>query len=263
MSEEKRPSVLQTEDQHLKKTTDEPIDTPDSKNINNIKALLNHLGNSGLIVNRLDYYGNSIPIGAFCNAVAFILFGFARCHTFTKDEFLQGVLLIFGSLGQITCGLLEYIKLRSYSALLYLTLGFYCFSQFFIEDSKERRKNNSFFGMDNGDYEEIAFYYGAWFIIFLPLVLASLKVNIFFLLQTASTCFFFLFRWIGEVSKREGLHDYTAGVFQLIAGFVSLYIFAYQVIDEQLRTAILPSITFSNDNEIDYNIVVLQGQTPQ
>ena len=125
MSEEKRPSALQTEDQRLKMTTDEPLeDTPESRNIKNIKELLNHLGRSALWVNRLDYYGNSIPIGAFCNAVAFILVGFERVHTFTKDEFLQGVLLIFGSLGQITCGLLEYIKLRSYSALLYLTLGF-------------------------------------------------------------------------------------------------------------------------------------------
>ena len=261
MSEEKRPSALQTEDQRLKMTTDEPLeDTPESRNINNIKELLNHLGRSALWVNRLDYYGNSIPIGAFCNAVAFILVGFERVHTFTKDEFLQGVLLIFGSLGQITCGLLEYIKLRSYSALLYLTLGFYCFSQFFIEDSKERRKNNSFFGMDNGDYEEIAFYYGAWFIIFLPLVLASLKVNIFFLLQTASTCFFFLFRWIGEKKKKKGIHDYTAGIFQLIAGFTSLYIFAYQIINEQW--AILPSISLNKENDVDLLFTPEEG-TPQ
>ena len=261
MSEEKRPSVLQTEDQHLKRTTDEPIDTPDSKNINNIKALLKHLGNSGLIVNRLDYYGNSIPIGAFCNAVAFILFGFARCHTFTKDEFLQGVLLIFGGLGQITSGMLEYIKLRSYSALLYLTLGFYCFSQFFIEDSKEKRtEKNNIFDIDNGDYEEIAFYYGAWFLILLPLVLASLKVNIFYLAQTGSTCFFFLFRWIGEVSEKKGLYDYTAGIFQIIAGFVSLYIFAYQIINE--HWAILPAITLDKDNDVDL-IITSEGTTPQ
>ena len=262
MSEEKRPSALQTEDQRLKMTTDEPLEeTPESRNIKNIKELLNHLGRSALWVNRLDYYGNSIPIGAFCNAVAFILVGFERVHTFTKDEFLQGVLLIFGSLGQITCGLLEYIKLRSSSALLYLTLGFYCFSQFFIEDSKEKRtEKNNIFDIDNGDYEEIAFYYGAWFLILLPLVLASLKVNIFYLAQTGSTCFFFLFRWIGEVSEKKGLYDYTAGIFQIIAGFVSLYIFAYQIINE--HWAILPAITLDKDNDVDL-IITSEGTTPQ
>jgi succinate-acetate transporter protein len=266
MADQKRPSVIQTEDQNLKITTDEPLDPLEAKNLQNIRQLLFKLETTALNVNRLDYYGNAIPIGAFCNAVAFILFGFNRCHVFDKDSFLQGILIIFGGLGQITAGILEYLKVRSYSALLYLTLGFYCLSQFFIEDHKENRGNdiiNKYFNIGNGNYEEIAFYYGAWFLITLPLVLGSLKINIFFLINSASTCFFFLFRWIGEVSKKEGLHDYTAGVFQLIAGFVSLYIFAYQIIDEQLGTAILPSITFSNDNEIDYNIVVLQGQTPQ
>jgi len=267
MADQKRPSMIQTEDQNLKMTTDEPLDSLEAKNLQNIRQLLFKLETTPLNVNRLDYYGNAIPIGAFCNAVAFILFGFNRCEVFDKDQFLQGILIIFGGLGQITAGILEYLKVRSYSSLLYLTLGFYCLSQFFIEDHEENRGNNGipnkYFNIINGNYEEIAFYYGAWFLITLPLVLGSLKINIFFLINSASTCFFFLFRWIGEVSEKKGLYNYAAGIFQLIAGFVSLYIFAYQVIDEQLRTSILPSITFDHNNEIDYNIVVTQGQTPQ
>ena len=264
MADQKRPSMLQTEDQNLKITTDEPLDPLEAKNLQNIRQLLFKLETTALNVNRLDYYGNAIPIGAFCNAVAFILFGFNRLHVFDCDTFLQGILIIFGGLGQITAGILEYIKVRSYSALLYLTLGFYCLSQFFLQDHKENRdKSSDYFKIKNGDFEEIAFYYGAWFVIALPFVLGSLKINIFFLINSASTCFFFLFRWIGEVSEKKGLYDYTAGIFQLIAGFVSLYIFAYQVIDEQLRIPILPLIAFDHNNEIDYNIVVTQGQTPQ
>ena len=265
MTDEKRPSIIQNnEDQNLKITTDEPLDPIEAKNLNNIRLFINRLGYIPININRLDYYGNPIPIGAFCNAVAFILYGFMRCHVFDENDFLQGILIIFGGLGQITTGLLEYVKVRSYSALLYLTLGFYCLSQFFLKDYKDEKgkgNDNEYFKIGNGNYEEIAFYYGAWFIIVLPLVVGSLKINIFFLVQSASTCLFFLFRWIGEVSEKKGLYDYTSGIFQLIAGFDSLYIFAYQIIDEQLRMALLPPLSLDIDNEIDANIVALQ-QTP-
>ena len=266
MADQKRPSFIPSEDQNLKITTDEPLDPIEAKNINNIRQLVNKLGTSLICVNRLDFYGNAIPIGAFCNAVAFILFGFTRCKVFNRIEFLQGILLIYGGLGQITAGFLEYLKVRSYSALLYLTLGFYCFAQFFFEDFKEKITEtniNPYFKIGNGDHEEIAFYYGAWFLIMLPLVLGSLKVNLFFLIQSASACLFFLFRWIGEVSEKEGLYNYTSGIFQLIAGFASLYIFAYQLVDKVLKKALLPPITLDVNNEIDVNIVNAQAQTPQ
>lgn len=268
MAEEfKRPSVIGTENQQLKINTEDPYTPNEKKNLDNIKNLLFKLETSVLAINRIDYYANSIPIGAFCNAVAFILFGFTRCHVFSgdMDTFLQGILLIFGALGQITCGLLEYLKVRSYSALLYLTLGFYSLSHFFIEDYRGDPKSNNkeYLNIENGNREELAIYYGAWFILILPLVLASIRINIFFLIQTTSTCFFFLFRWIGEVSKKKGLYDYTSGIFQLISGFSSLYIFCYQIIDEQWRKEILPVINLNVKNEIDYNIANLGGQTPQ
>lgn len=89
MADQKRPSVIQTEDQNLKITTDEPLDPLEAKNLQNIRQLLFKLETTALNVNRLDYYGNAIPIGAFCNAVAFILFGFNRCHVFDKDSFYK------------------------------------------------------------------------------------------------------------------------------------------------------------------------------
>ena len=96
-----------------------------------------------------------------------------------------------------------------------------------------------------------------------PLIWASLKINLFFLIQTASTFLFFLFRWVGELSEKKGLYDYTSGIFQLIAGFSSFYIFAYQIIDEELKIELLPCFPFDKENDIDYDITGSSGSTPK
>lgn len=264
----KRPSLTPMEDVQLKATTEEPLNNSENKPIN-LNLFMEQLRRTILPINRLDYYGNAIPIGAFCNAISFIIFGFTRCHVFDDNHyFLQGIILIFGGLGQITAGLLEYLKIRSYSALLYLTLGFYSFSHYFLEDYRREKNDDdvpnidNYLNVKNGNHEEVAFYYGAWFIIILPLVAASIKINVFFLVQTCATFFFFLFRWIGEVSEKSQLYNYTSGIFQLIAGFTSLYIFTYQILDEQMKMQILPAVPFKADNDIDYNIVINNQQTP-
>ena len=257
--QQKRPSIIATEDQKLKITTEEIISPGETKNIDNIRQLLYKLERTPIFVNRLDYFGNSIPIGAFCNAIAFIIWGFQTCEVLDNEPFLYGLIIIFGGLGQITAGLLEYLKIRSYSALLYLTLGFFCFSYFLIGT-----KNFQITNINLGDHEEMAFFFGAWFIIILPLVVASIKINIFFLVHTASTCFFFFFRWVGEVCEKKNLIKYPSAIFQLIAGFISLYIFAYQLIDEEIKSELLPTIALNPQNEIDYNIVNAPHlQTPQ
>ena len=263
---EKRQSIIQAEEQNLKLSNDDYIklSPPVSGNNENIKELLYKLERTALFVNRLDYFGNAIPIGAFCCAITFILLGFKQVHTFKKDEenatFSSGLILIFGGLGQITAGFLEYLKVRSFTALLYLTLGFFFFSDWLVEGTNY----NDIIKIEEGDHEEKAFYFGAWFIIMLPLVLASLKTNIFFLAQTGSTLIFFLLRWIGEASDKKGLHEYASGIFQLIAGFVSFYIFCYQIIDEEGQKEILPVLAIDKGNDIDFNIINAQNeiQTP-
>ena len=94
-------------------------------NIKELNQLVQSLGWRLINVNRLDYYSNTIPIGAFCNAVAFILFGFQLCDIFKCDDFLNGVILIFGGLGQITTGILEFIKGRAFPCMVYFTYGLY------------------------------------------------------------------------------------------------------------------------------------------
>ena len=248
------------EDQKLKGSIIPQEETPTkNQNINDIKEILYKLERDLLIINRIDFFGNTVPIGAFCNAIAFIISGFVRCHVLNKDkiEFLEGIVLIFGGLGQITAGFLEFLKARSYSALLYLTLGFYCVSNLFVEF------DNDIYDVGIGEKKEITLYIVTWFITMVPLIWASLKINLFFLIQTASTFLFFLFRWVGELSEKKGLYDYTSGIFQLIAGFASFYIFAYQIIDEELKIELLPCFPFDKENDIDYDITGPSGSTPK
>ena len=85
---EKRQSIIQAEEQNLKLSNDDYIklSPPVSGNNENIKELLYKLERTALFVNRLDYFGNAIPIGAFCCAITFILLGFKQVHTFKKDK---------------------------------------------------------------------------------------------------------------------------------------------------------------------------------
>ena len=256
------PSLFNQEDLKLKEAIITTDGSPNStKNIKEIQQLLYKLERTSLIVNRLDCYGNAIPIGAFCNAVTFIIIGFTRCKVFnlSKISFLQGIILIFGSLGQITAGILEFLKARSYSALLYLTLGFYCLSNIFVEYNS----NMNFFGVEDAQTREITLFLWAWFLILAPLIIAGFKVNIFFVIQTTSTFLFLLFRWIGEVSEEPGLNNYTCGVFQLIAGFTSLYIFFYQIVCEEWKKEVFPCFAFDKENDIDYNIIKPINNTPK
>ena len=46
------------------------------------KRLLGKFGTDILTWNQLDYYGNAIPLGSFCYALAFITYGFYRCKVY-------------------------------------------------------------------------------------------------------------------------------------------------------------------------------------
>ena len=92
-----------------------------------VRRLFEKLGREMLVCNRLDFYGNSVILGSFCFAIKFIVYGFYRCKVYkVNDTFLWAVVLLFGGIGQVTAGFLEYIKGRTYPTALYLTVGFYC-----------------------------------------------------------------------------------------------------------------------------------------
>jgi succinate-acetate transporter protein len=215
----------------------------DKSNIQQIKQLVDSLGYSLIDINRLDYYSNTIPLGAFCNAVTFIIYGFELCHVFSnKNHFLEGVLLIFGGIGQITTGLLEFIKARAFPSFLYFTYGLYCLSLYFIKIGVFKKSENN---------ADMSAFYGAWMIISIPITISSIKINLFYILNTFLTTAFFVIEVIGEGFNEKKLRENTGGVILSIAGFISLYICINQLVNEQFRKQFLPAVPLQKDNEID------------
>ena len=215
----------------------------DESNIQQIKQLVGSLGNSLIDINRLDYYANTIPLGAFCNAVTFILYGFELCHVFSnKNHFLEGVLLIFGGFGQITTGLLEFIKARAFPSFLYFTYGLFCLSLYFIKIGIFKQP---------GNHSDMSAFYGAWMIISIPITISSIKINFFYILNTFLTTAFFVIEVIGENFDEKKLRENTGGVILSIAGFISFYIYLTQIINESMKFTLLPDIPFKPNNEVD------------
>ena len=220
-------------------------------NIQKINQLVAYTGYNILIVNRLDYYGNSIPLGAFCNAISFILYGFQRANVFrSKDSFLMGIILLYGGLGQATAGLLEFLKGRTFTSTLYISYGFYCLSHFAYYFLPLVFAKFGVLGI-NFDEPSLCAFYGCWVVISIPITIGSIKTNLFFVLQCIATSAFFVLRCFGEGFLRYGLMRQAAGILQIIAGYISLYICINQLVNEQYRKQFLPSVPLQKDNEID------------
>ena len=216
--------------------------------------LFNKFGRDPWIFNRLDFYGNSIILGAISNALAFIIYGFYRCKVYrVNDTFLWSVILLFGGLGQITSGFLEYCKGRSFTTTLYLCLGFYCLSHYayyVMQPHFNINYNTSiYYTYDDGS---MAVYYAAWCFIAFALLLGSVRTNLLYILQLA-TCFaFFLLRAVGEGSNSLGTKRNAAGILEAISGFFSLLIGLSQIINnESCYRLCFPTCPMSPDNEID------------
>ena len=218
------------------------------------RPLFNKFGRDPWIFNRLDFYGNSIILGSICNALAFIIYGFYRCKIYrVNDTFLWSVILLFGGLGQITAGFLEYCKGRSFPCTLYLCLGFYCLSHYayyVIPPHFDINYNTSmYYTYDN---DSMCAFYSGWVCIAFALLLGSARSNILYILQCA-TCFaFFLLRAVGEGCGSLGTKWHAAGILQAISGFLSLLIGFSQILNnETCYRMCFPTCPMSPDNEID------------
>ena len=209
------------------------------------KDLLNKIKNSPVIVNRLDYYPNSIPLGSFCFAVSFILYGFyeSKVHE-SEDNFLYIVIFFFGGIGQLTAGIFEFIKSRTFPATLYITYGLYFLSFFY------GNKYNSKF---TKDAQKV--FFGSWAFLSAPLIVYSLRTNIFFLIQNVAAVAFFVIKCIGICGDYSKLKGTVSGILELVAGFSSLYICYGQILNEHFGTTVLPSVPLKQDNEIDEFII--------
>ena len=205
--------------------------------------ILYRLGKNTLIINRLDYYGNSIPLGSFCFAVSFILYGFIECKVIKNpDAFTFAVILLFGGIGQITAGIFEYIKQRTFSTSVYLLYGLYFISFFLAYYYKDEI-------FDIGDNKKI--FYGSWAGLSFPLLIGSFQINVIYILQNLSSCAFFIVRCIGECKGWDVLNTTVSGILELIAGFSSLILCFSQVLNEHFKCTIIPTFPIIKENEID------------
>ena len=203
---------------------------------------------------QMDYYANAIPLGSFCFALAFIIYGFYRCKVYKiNDTFLWSVILLFGGIGQCTAGFLEYCKGRSFPTALYLTYGFYCLSHYasyVIPQWFNINQNTSM--LYNYSENSICAFYCGWVFISFALLLGSIRTNCLYICQCLSAFVFFLLRAVGEGRSSLGTKRNAAGILQAISGFFSLLVCFSQILNnETFYRPLFPTCPTAQNNEID------------
>ena len=221
------------------------------------KRLFAKMGREYLTCNRLDYYGNAIPLGSWCYALAFIIYGFYRCKVYrVNDTFLWAVILLFGGIGQVTAGFLEFCKGRGFPSALYLTYGFYCLSHYAGYTIPQWFNINQNYSMlYNFTEDSICAFYSGWVVLSFGLLLASVRTNCLYLCQCFTAFAFFLLRAVGEGCGSLGTKRNAAGILQAISGFFSLLLCFSQIINnETCYRPCFPTFPLSDYNDIDiYN----------
>jgi succinate-acetate transporter protein len=212
------------------------------------------MGREYITCRRVDTFGNAIPLGSFCYAIAFIIYGFYRCKIYrVNDTFLWSIILLFGGIGQCTAGFLEYCRGRSFPSALYLSFGFYCLSHYAwytIPSWFDLNENRSL--LYSYSENSICAFYSAWLVIVFGLCLASARTNVLYILQCLTAFAFFLLRAIGEGMGSLGCKRNAAGILQAISGFFSLLICMSQILNnETFYRGVFPTCPLSQYNDID------------
>ena len=218
------------------------------------KRLFNKMGREYITCRRVDTFGNAIPLGSFCYAIAFIIYGFYRCKIYrVNDTFLWSIILLFGGIGQCTAGFLEYCRGRSFPSALYLSFGFYCLSHYAwytIPSWFDLNGNRSL--LYSYSENSICAFYSAWLVIVFGLCLTSARTNVLYILQCLTAFAFFLLRAVGEGMGSLGCKRNAAGILQAISGFFSLLICMSQILNnETFYRGVFPTCPLSQYNDID------------
>ena len=208
------------------------------------QRLFAKMGREYITCNRLDYYGNAIPLGSFCYALAFMIYGFYRCKVYrVNDTFLWSVILLFGGIGQCTAGFLEFCRGRGFPSALYLTYGFYCLSHYAgytIPPWFNINQNKSM--LYNYTEDSICAFYSAMVFISFGILLGSIKTNCLYICQCLTAFGFFLLRAVGEGCGSLGTKRQAAGILQVISGFFSLLLCFSQILNnETFGRSVFPS----------------------
>ena len=229
------------------------------------RRLFAKMGTEYITCNPLDFYGNAIPLGSFCYALAFIIYGFYRCKIYkVNDTFLWAVILLFGGIGQCTAGFLEFCKGRGFPTGLYLTYGFYCLTHYGIKTIPRWFDINQNYSMlYNYTEDSLCCFYSAMVVISFGILLASIRTNCLYIIQCLTAFVFFLLRAVGEGSGSLGTKRNAAGIFQAISGFFSLLLCFSQILNnETFYRSVFPSCPMTPYNEIDVYGNTLPGAVP-
>ena len=205
--------------------------------------IFNYIKETQFIIDS-NTYSNSIIIGSFCYAITFISFGIFKSRI-VSDEYtnIWSVLATYGGLGQITAGILELNKKRQFTSFLYIIYGIYCLTHYLLRILTDRF----------GEYD-LCMFFLAFFLLSVPAIIFSIKINLFFLLQTSLGSLYFLMRCIGEGIFEDILSEQVSGSIQIASGVCSFYIFIYQIYNSFDFRICLPIIPFDVNNGIDFII---------
>ena len=224
----------------------EPINIPEImtqekiRQIDEKDKILNYIQDSEFYVDSKKY-SNSIIIGSFCYSITFVCFGIYKSRIIT-DEYtnIWSLMAMYGGLGQITAGFLELNKKREFSSFLYLIYGIYCLTHYFLRILTNR------FGE-----KDLCMFFLAFFLLSIPAIIYSIKINLFFLLQTSFGSLYFLMRCIGEGITEDILSEQISGIMMIISGVCSFYIFMSQMFNSVSNNVFLPTVPFDVNNNID------------
>ena len=205
--------------------------------------IINYIKETQFVIDSKTY-SNSIIIGSFCYAITFISFGIFKSRI-VSDEYtnIWSVLATYGGLGQITAGILELNKKRQFTSFLYIIYGIYCLTHYLLRILTDRF----------GEYD-LCMFFLAFFLLSVPAIIFSIKINLFFLLQTSLGSLYFLMRCIGEGIFEDILIEQVSGSIQIASGVCSFYIFIYQIYNSFDFRICLPIIPFDVNNGIDFII---------
>ena len=210
------------------------------KQIEEKDKILQYIKESEFILDS-SKYSNSIIIGSFCYSISFISFGIFKSRIISEEYTnVWSAMATYGGLGQITAGLLELNKRREFTSFLYLIYGIYCLTHYLLRILTDRF----------GEYD-LCIFFLSFFILSIPPIIYSIKINLFFLIQTCFGSFYFLMRCIGEGINEDILNEQISGIIQLISGVCSFYIFMNQMFNSVINNFYLPTFPFDINNNID------------
>ena len=229
----------------------EILETKDNEEYINFRRMFNsnlknYFENSLISVQYKENYANSIPTGAFTFGMTFLVFGFFLSNLYKFDALVLTELFIVGGIGQITAGIMEFVKGRSFTASFYLIFGMYSITTFglYFFDKYNLVANN--------DHKDLTSYYLFWLLIATGFIFCSFKSNVMYSVNIGLIIIMFLLECIGEgVESSDTIK--VGGGFCIAAGFVSLYIGFGQLANDSFNKNLFPMFPYVIDNAIDKN----------